>query len=289
MSDAKVNIGLPVYNGAEFLKTAIDSVLAQTHEDWEMLISDNGSDDGTVEIAQEYAALDSRISLRVNEVNQGAVANFEVVFTETDLPFFMWLSHDDWLEPLYLERCLAVLEERPDFVMAFTGMRVFDDGGGRRERTEDVDNAASANPVTRFHSVLWGLEDPTSSVFAVMRRTALAETGLIRNSNEPDRILIGEMSQLGRIHQDHDILFHHYGPPGHTNRDNWAWLNPNNRGRARFATFRIVGHQWNAVWASKSHLFQKMIMSIDLLVASLVKRTGGKIRSVRRQKKAAQA
>lgn len=286
MDEATVSIGLPVFNGERFLSRAVESVLAQTYDQWELLISDNGSADATVAIARRYADRDPRIRLRVNERNMGAVANFESVFRETTSRYFMWLGHDDWIDPRYVDRCVRLLEARPDFVMAFAGMNVVDDNGRPfRHRTEMIDGAASKSAVTRFHSVLWDLGDPTSPVFGIVRRSALEQTGLIRNSNEPDRILVGELSLLGRIHQDPDLLFFHYGPPGHTRRDNWAWLDPRNRGRPRLATFRIVRHQLNAIWLGSHRVIEKLVMSMDLLTASLVKRTSGKARAIKGQLK----
>lgn len=284
MNEPTVSIGLPVFNGERFLARAVDSVLAQTYEDWELLISDNGSEDATVTIAQQYASRDPRIRLRVNERNMGAVANFESVFQETSGRFFMWLAYDDWLDPNYLDRCVLVLQDRPDFVMAFAGMNVVDDTGlPFRYRTEPIDGAASTSIVARFHAILWGLGDPTSPVFGVVRREAMEQTGRIRNANEPDRILIGELSLLGRIHQEPDLLFYHYGPPGHTARDNWAWLDPRNRGTRRFATFRIISHQWNAIWRGDHRFMAKLVMTTDLLTASLITRTRGKARAIKKQ------
>jgi glycosyltransferase involved in cell wall biosynthesis len=280
----KVSIGLPVFNGERFLARAVDSVRGQTFDDWELLISDNGSTDSTLSIARDYASRDPRIAVRGFPENQGAVANFEATFRETHGDYFMWLAHDDWLDPKYLESCLRILESHPVYVMAFAGMNVVDDSGQPfRHRIEPLDGIESASAITRFHAILWRLKDPTSPVFGLARRDALERTGLIRNSNEPDRILIGELGLLGRIHQNEELLFYHYGPPGHTRRDNWAWLNPRNRGRPRFATFRIIHHQWNAIWGSEYGFFERVILSLDLVVASIAKRIPGKIRAIRRQ------
>ncbi len=75
-----VSIGLPVYNGDNFLAEAIDSILRQTMEDFELIISDNASTDRTEEICREYAAGDSRIRYYRNESNLGAMANYNLVF-----------------------------------------------------------------------------------------------------------------------------------------------------------------------------------------------------------------
>ena len=67
----RVSIGLPVYNGAVWLSEAIDSLLAQTYGDFELIISDNGSTDDTQEICEQYAARDKRIRYERHETNRG--------------------------------------------------------------------------------------------------------------------------------------------------------------------------------------------------------------------------
>src|SRR5262249_18791456 len=71
----RVSIGLPVYNGAEFLEEAIESLLGQTFKDFELLISDNDSTDGTEEICRRYAARDPRIHYWRNTRNIGGMRN----------------------------------------------------------------------------------------------------------------------------------------------------------------------------------------------------------------------
>ncbi len=120
--------------------------------------------------------------------------------------------------------------------------------------------------------------------FGVARRSALEQTASIRNSNDPDRILVAELSVLGRIHQDPDLLFFQYRSPGHPNREWWR-LDPRNRGRPRLATFRIVRHQWNAIWRGDHNVFENVVMTMDLLIASLITRTSGKARAIKKQLK----
>ena len=100
-----VSIGLPVYNGGCYLRIAIDSLLNQTFQDFELIISDNDSTDSTCLIAMEFQRLDSRVRYIRQERNIGAGANFLFVFMEARAKLFMWASHDDiwaenWLEIL---------------------------------------------------------------------------------------------------------------------------------------------------------------------------------------------
>lgn len=274
-------IGLPVYNGERFLERAITSVIDQTETDWHLVITDNGSTDRTQEIASAFAQRDDRITYRRNPENLGAVANFAIAFESCASPYFAWLAYDDWYAPEYLSRMKSVLDADAAAVMCFSGMGVVDDSGEVfRSRTEPIDAAKSQTLLVRVHTVLWSLGDPTAPVFGLMRSNALRRTGLIRNSNEPDRILITELAALGPIYQVHEQLFLHYGPRGHTVRDNWAWLNPANRGKPRLATFRIFSHQLNAIRRADGRLVERYLLIADLVLATIVTRVRGKTKSI---------
>ena len=75
-----VSIGLPVYNGENYVRQALDSLLAQDYESFELIVSDNASTDATQQICLEYASQDSRIRYHRNEVNIGLYNNFTRVF-----------------------------------------------------------------------------------------------------------------------------------------------------------------------------------------------------------------
>src|SRR5262249_45528439 len=99
----KVTIGLPVYNGAEYLADAITSILSQTFTDFELLISDNASDDATESICRGFADRDRRVKYVRQKTNIGAAANHNLLVGQSDSPYFKWAAHDDILEPRFLE------------------------------------------------------------------------------------------------------------------------------------------------------------------------------------------
>ena len=86
---------MPVYNGEKFIREALDSLLAQTFTDFELIISDNASTDGTESICREYAEKDARIRYVRQIENKGAIANFKFVLDEAKAEYFMWAAHDD--------------------------------------------------------------------------------------------------------------------------------------------------------------------------------------------------
>ena len=125
----RVSIGLPVYNGEKFIREAIDSIFSQTFEDFELIISDNGSTDRTQQICQAYAAQDLRIRYYRNKKNIGAARNYNLVFELASGEYFKWAAHDDLCAPEYLERCVEILDRDPDVVLCYPKTSIIDEHG----------------------------------------------------------------------------------------------------------------------------------------------------------------
>ena len=117
----QVSIGMPVYNGEKFIREALDSLLAQTFTDFELIISDNASTDGTEAICREYAARDPRIRYVRQSENRGAAANFRFVLDEAVGEYFMWAAADDIWGKGFIEKCTNLLDRNPQTGMAMTG------------------------------------------------------------------------------------------------------------------------------------------------------------------------
>ncbi len=99
-----VSIGLPVYNGEPFLEQAINSLLRQTFENFELVISDNASTDRTAAICESHAQRDPRIRYVRQTTNIGAMANFRYVLDQARGRWFMWAAGDDFWDPKWIER-----------------------------------------------------------------------------------------------------------------------------------------------------------------------------------------
>lgn len=240
MQQPAVSIGLPVYNGEGHLPRAIESFLAQTYTDLEIIVSDNASTDRTRAICLEYQDLDPRVRYLRHDDNKGAAANFNIVAELARGKYFKWAAHDDWCAPEFIRRCVEVLDEDPGLALCFTNMGV----AGRdrevfRRVTYDTEVLDSSSVARRFRWMLSKLKDCTSPVFGVMRREVLKRTEGIRNVPEPDRVLLAELSLYGRFRVIPEPLFVHYGPPGHTSHDGWTWLHPDNVGRPKMAIVRV--------------------------------------------------
>ena len=123
---ADVTIFLPVYNGANFIRQAIDSVLAQTYTNWTFLIVDNCSTDNTAEICQPYLA-DPRFNYVLNETNLGVHGNFHKALGLCHTRYFAYLSHDDiYVRPDAFEEARRLLEADTSLAMVNAPVRWLD-------------------------------------------------------------------------------------------------------------------------------------------------------------------
>ena len=113
----RVTIGIAVYNGAKYLDQAIQSVLAQTFTDFELIISDNASTDSTEDVCREYAARDPRVRYTRSARDLGPAENYNRCFRAARGEYFKWHAHDDVCLPTFLERCVATLDAAPGAVL----------------------------------------------------------------------------------------------------------------------------------------------------------------------------
>ena len=112
----KISIGLPVYNGAKTIEKCINSLLSQTFQDFELIISDNASDDNTSKICKEFYSNDSRIKYFRQKKNIGGGPNFEFVLEQASGEYFMWIGADDWITSKFLEVNVTFLDSNLNFV-----------------------------------------------------------------------------------------------------------------------------------------------------------------------------
>jgi len=117
VAEPLLSVGIPTYNRAAKLARAAESVLAQTHHNLELVISDNASGDDTEALCRRLCERDSRVRYLRSPVNRGPTANFNILFEEMRGDYAMVLSDDDWLEDSYLASCLAEFRLRADLVL----------------------------------------------------------------------------------------------------------------------------------------------------------------------------
>ena len=218
-----LSVGVPVYNGERYLAEALDSLLAQSFRDMEIVIADNASTDHTPEICRAYQAKDERIRYVRNERNIGAALNFNRVVELSQAPLFHGGACDDLYAPRFLERCVAALERDRGLVLSYPRTTMIDETGQPllfdRERHCYLDSfgdflmkpvpphvAGSDRPEIRFRQVLWemGWALPLSGV---IRKETLLKTSLYSNYYGADKVLLAELALHGRFHQVNEDLF----------------------------------------------------------------------------------
>jgi len=124
-----VSIGLPVYNGENYLQTTLNALLEQSYNNIQIIVSDNGSDDKTQKICQRTLAKDKRVKYYRSEVNRGATHNFEKVLELSSGKYFMWCGHDDLYRPDFIKRCVSKLEEDGSVDFCSTSLCFIDESG----------------------------------------------------------------------------------------------------------------------------------------------------------------
>ena len=206
-NNPKVSIGLPVYNGENYVGEAIESVLSQSYDDFELIVTDNSSTDQTEEICRSYAAKDKRIRYFRNEKNLGASRNFNKTVELARGDYFKWAAHDDTISHDYLSKCVEVLEKDPTIVLCYTKIKIIDEFNSEiSDYKVEMKNANSFKPHKRFRDLIlishWGIE-----VFGLFRTSELRKTKLIDSFPGSDRTLMAEISLLGRLYQIPEYLF----------------------------------------------------------------------------------
>ncbi|MEM3088782.1 MAG: glycosyltransferase [Candidatus Bathyarchaeia archaeon] len=201
----RVSIGMPVFNGEKYIRQALDSILAQTYQDFELIISDNASTDDTPQICRVYAAKDNRIRYYRNKRNLGATRNFNRVFELSSGVYFKWAAYDDVISPDFLEKCVRVLDQDPSIVLCHSKTARIDEDGVVVGTYDSATND-SEKPHERLRVILSKKGFPWM-IFGVMRADALRMTPLLRDYIGSDWNLLAEISLIGRIYEIPEYLF----------------------------------------------------------------------------------
>jgi glycosyltransferase involved in cell wall biosynthesis len=201
-----VSVCLPVYDGENYIREAIRSVLDQTFEDFELIISDNASTDRTPDICREVAARDQRVRYFRADVNRGLAWNFNRAFELATGRYLMWMGHDDIMGREYISRCVEAMEQNPGAVVCFSYENHIDENGNLIRKVESQNDADSNRPNERFKNLI-RLDHWCDAIFGLMRTEVLKQTRLHGGFADSDRVLLAEMGLRGRFSLIPDYLF----------------------------------------------------------------------------------
>ena len=193
----KVSIGLPVYNGEKYLAETLDGILAQTYQDFELIISDNASTDRTPEICQAYVQKDQRIRYHRNEKNLGAAPNHNLVFRLAKGEYFKWAGYDDQISPDFLSKCVEVLDHNPEVVLCMPQTKLIDGDGKPLGEYEYKADADLPDPRKRFQNFILKNESG-NYVYGLMRVSGLAKTAPHGSYPSSDLVFLSELALYGR-------------------------------------------------------------------------------------------
>jgi len=221
---------MPVYNGERFLCRAIDSILAQTFTDFELIISNNASTDGTSEMCRGYAARDARVRYIAHAVNRGAAWNVNHVVTLARAPYFTWAHADDMRAPRQVECCVAELDRAPPSVVVVSSRFVFIDEHDRPAYSDhDRMDLRQRRPSDRLRLAVRHA-DWCHVVFGLIRTQVLRACRPLAGYLYSDLSLIHELAIRGQIWEISDVLLYRHRHPPLTPEDSAIMLEPRNRG-----------------------------------------------------------
>jgi glycosyltransferase involved in cell wall biosynthesis len=246
VSAPRVSIGLPVFNGENYLAVALDSLLAQTFKDFELIIADNASIDGTEEICRDYARRDPRVRYHRSPVNRGLTWNHNRLVHLARGEYFKWVGHDDIYHPDMLRRCVEVLDRDRDVILCSVWEVEIDaEGEVIRELAHWPQATGSPRPHERFHAIVRGLAGGGHDVYGVIRTEILRRTPLTGTAHSNDRAMMAELALHGRFHRLPDTM-HYWRDHSHRTdrvsssvRAKSAILDPRRDNRLLHPTWRI--------------------------------------------------
>lgn len=209
----RVSIGVPVHNGEHFIREALESLLAQTYTDFELIIADNASNDRTEEVCREYVAKDQRVRYYRSAKNIGLGGNFNRAFELATGEYFKWASADDVCHADLLARCIDVLDRESNVVLAHSKTGYIDTNGTPVKINDPGWDLRSELPAERLRYVIRAghLVNPH---YGLIRADALAHTRLMPSYPGGDYRLLAELSLKGKFVEIPEYLFFRRVHPG---------------------------------------------------------------------------
>jgi glycosyltransferase involved in cell wall biosynthesis len=266
----RISVGMPVYNGEPYLSDAIESILQQTMTDFELIISDNASTDKTEEICRKYEERDERIQYIRNPTNIGAAGNYNRVFRLARGAYFRWSNADDLFEPELHEKCLEVLEENPDAVLAYGKTNIIGSTGAFLSAYEDNLDLRQEKASDRFLDFFQrvGL---TNVIYGLMRADAMRKTNLFGDGTIPavDTRFMAEMALQGKFIEIPQMLFHrrmHEASSSSDRSDSEKqehFWKPN-AGGFRLPRCRLFSSYLKSTWRAPMGFLEKLRLSLHI-------------------------
>ncbi|GAB3800172.1 hypothetical protein GCM10028798_14300 [Humibacter antri] len=256
----RLTFGIPVYNGEHYLGSALGSVQEQGESDIRIVISDNGSTDGTQEICRTASAHDERIEYHRYEENRGGIWNYRNVTELCRTELFSWMAADDIKLPGFARATIAALDGGgPETAFACPRTRIIN---GEGVVYEDLNDASMGLDAETAHQRVRNMLHAQAShaMYGVIRMSALRKTRGIRSVLGDDIVLLVELLCAGKmatapeqafLQRRHDAQVSVQGSAAS------AWFAPGQRGNRSFAETRTNIEMYRGVAHSELPLAEK--------------------------------
>ena len=250
------SIGIPVFQGEDFLDEALEAARAQRYEKLEIIVSDNASTDGTPDIIARHAGKDDRIVSITQIENIGAAENYNRAFRESRGEYFAWNAHDDYSSLDFISDGVNALESDPGAVVAVGRPIRVDATGQKLEEIHFPQEFRSASPAVRFRAAARTSTAPLA--FGLFRSSTLKATSLHGPFTGSDRNLVAEVMLYGRAveagssefylreHDNRSVRRLHKGSLRFSHPRE-AWFAPDRGGKVVFPSWRRLGSYFSAV------------------------------------------
>ena len=268
-----VSIGMPVYDGERYIENALNSILAQTFTDFELIISDNGSTDKTEQICRTYASQDQRIRYYRHDQNLGAGWNFDRVAELATGKYFKWACHDDLCALEFVQKCVEILEQNSSLVLAYPKTLIIDEHEAEIERYEDQFHLQSDRASQRFknyhHLVRYGHQ--CHPFHGLIRRQILGQILPLGSYPSSDLVLLGKLALYGKFYEVPNHLFwkrDHAGTSVRAHnafRDRIAWYDPTKKGKLHLTRWKWLREYILAIHTAPLDWQEKFICSLQML------------------------
>lgn len=184
-----VSVCLMTYNRPHYIRGAIECWLAQTYKDFELIISDDASTDGETErICREFAAKDPRIRYIRQEKNLGFLLCYKFILSQARGTYFIWASDDDLWDKRFLEDCMKMYGEHPEYALVFADMVDIDKDGKEFKHLDPakyVPSAADLYERLKQHMLFYFDDGKLQLIFGLWKREAVLRDPLF--GYEPDK------------------------------------------------------------------------------------------------------
>ncbi len=276
-----VSIGLPVFNGEDYLESSLDTLFSQSYQNIEIVVCDNASTDNTQSIVERYRSKDERIKYHRHKKNLGAALNYNRTFELSTGKYFKWAAHDDIIHENYIEQCVLAMEhdELVSLVQPLTG-QIDGDGNDTGHLYTSVNSLIPDNTSDReLYRILIQDRGAWVRIFGLIRSSVLKKTPLIDNYVGSDLTLLGELGLNGKVRDIDTVMFWRREHAGTSTtgkykvrRKRLNWFDTSQNPKITLPEWRLNYEMFNSITRQNIPLSRKLSCGIAVLGRMWIKK-----------------